>query len=347
MLKQQWMAGIAGGFLGIAVATQAFSCSRVLINDVAHDSVMVGRSMDWEEDMHTNLLVLPRQMPHDGGERENDPNGNWVRWSSKYGSVVATGYENFITDGLNEAGFAAHLLWLEDADYGSRDSKRPGLSLTLWLLYYLDNFKTVEEAVRFSKASSIQVTPYFHEATQQWGKMHLVLDDATGDSAILEYVKGTLQIYHGPQYRVATNEPTYDEHLAHLKKYKGFGGTRNLPGRFDAKSRFVRANFYAKVLPDYTRASQRLVEVLAILNNVAYPYTRIDETQSIWRIVSDLRKRVYYFQASKTQNLLWIDMKRLDFKTPIVRILDMVHHPELVGDVTGKLEVFEGDAFHI
>lgn len=323
--------------LFIGYQPEAQACTRVLITDKEH-SVMMGRSMDWEEDMKTNLLILPRHFPHTGGEAEGTTQGNWVAWESKYGSVVATGYEHFITDGLNEKGLGVHLLWHEGADYGKRDSEKPGLSLALWLLYYLDNFKSVAEAVTYTQTHPMQITPYYHEETQQWGKLHLVLDDSEGDSAVFEYINGRLEIYHGPEYTTVTNEPDYNVHLQNLKQYRGFGGSKALPGKFSSKNRFVRASFYAKVLPAFVSNMDRVVEILAVLNNVAYPYTTIDETKSIWRTVCDLTNKIYYFQASKNQNLISVNLKQFDLNIPAIRKLDLVNHPEYVGDVSDKFE---------
>lgn len=331
----------AVSILFIVSMQETKACTRILIADKEH-SVMMGRSMDWEEDMQTNLLILSRHIPHSGGELAEAKEGNWVTWESKYGSVVATGYENFITDGLNETGFAVHLLWHEGADYGVRDPEKPGLSLALWLLYYLDNFKSVEEAVTFTQTHPLQITPFYHEQTRQWGKLHLVLDDASGDSAVLEYVNGRLNIYHSPEYITVTNEPDYNVHLQNLKRYRGFGGKKALPGKFSSKNRFVRASFYAKVLPAFVSNHDRVVEILALLNNVAYPFTTIDETKSIWRIVSDLTNKIYYFQASKNQNLISVNLNQFDLEKPSIQKLDLVNHPEYVGDVTDKFESANG-----
>lgn len=325
-------------FIYVFSFSEAAACTRILIADKNH-SVMMGRSMDWEEDMKTNLLILPRHFPHTGGEAEGKTEGNWVSWESRYGSVVATGYEHFINDGLNEMGLGVHLLWHEGADYGKRDPEKPGLSLALWLLYYLDNFKSVEEAVNYSRTHPLQITPYYHEETQQWGKLHLVLDDANGDSAIFEYINGKLVIYHGAEYITVTNEPDYDVHLQNLKQYRGFGGKKALPGKFSSKNRFVRASFYAKVLPAFVSNWDRVIDILAILNNVAYPYTTIDETKSIWRVVCDLSNKVYYFQASKNQNLISVNLKQFDLEIPAIRKLDLVNHPEYTGDVSDKFEL--------
>ncbi|MBL9139403.1 MAG: linear amide C-N hydrolase, partial [Verrucomicrobiales bacterium] len=49
------------------LATQApvRACTRVLFTG-KDGTVIVGRSMDWGEDMHSNMWVLPRGMKRDG-----------------------------------------------------------------------------------------------------------------------------------------------------------------------------------------------------------------------------------------------------------------------------------------
>jgi hypothetical protein len=80
--------------------------------------------------------------------------------------------------------------------------------------------------------------------------MHLVISDASGDSAVFEYVDGKLVIHHGKQYRVVTNSPTYDKQLAIMEYWKDAGGTsKSLPGTSRAADRFVRTSFLLDVLP--------------------------------------------------------------------------------------------------
>lgn len=45
-------------------------------------------------------------------ERSGEAGPNSVKWTSKYGSVIASGYDISTTDGMNEAGLAANVLWL-------------------------------------------------------------------------------------------------------------------------------------------------------------------------------------------------------------------------------------------
>lgn len=313
----------------------SLACTRILVADADHP-VMTGRNMDWGEDTKSNLMVYPRHMSRSGMPPDGDENGNWVSWESKYGSIVATGYEDLTCDGLNEAGLSAHILWYEDAEYEKPDPKRPGLSLTVWTQYYLDNFKTVEEAVRFTETHPFQVIPFFHPVTNEWGKLHLILDDATGDSAILEHQDGKLRIYHSRDYIAATNEPSYDKHLRNLKKYKGFGGKKPLPGKTDSLDRFVRATWFAKILPEAHSNRERMAGVLAILNNAAHPFT--PGYRTYWHSVADLTNKIYYFQSVELQNLIQVNLDKFDLGGNAVMKLDMVNHPEYAGDVADKFE---------
>lgn len=51
--------------LGLALATPARPCSRILWNDNGR-AVLVGRNMDWKEDLKSNLWLLPRGMKRHG-----------------------------------------------------------------------------------------------------------------------------------------------------------------------------------------------------------------------------------------------------------------------------------------
>ena len=80
-----------------------------------------------------------------GAEDLHDP--NLEKWTSKYGSLVTTVYGLGAADGMNERGLAAHMLYLNAADFGARDAKLPGAQAGLWAQYALDNAPTVAEAL--------------------------------------------------------------------------------------------------------------------------------------------------------------------------------------------------------
>lgn len=117
------------------------ACTRVVYHG-AEDEVITARSMDWKVDIGTNLWIFPR-----GIERSGEAGPHSLHWTSKYGSVIASGYDISTTDGMNEKGLVANLLWLAESEYPRPDPSKPGLALSLWAQYMLDNFATIQEAV--------------------------------------------------------------------------------------------------------------------------------------------------------------------------------------------------------
>ena len=172
-----------------------------------------------------------------------------LTWTSTYGSVVATAFDITSTDGLNEAGLAGHILWLAESTYGEPDDSRTQLGQGIWLQYFLDNFATVAEAVAWIAETDVQVVQMDDPTGGERPGLHLALDDATGDSAIIEYVDGHARVYHSRDYKVMTNSPTFDQQLELVKSFTGLGGDKPLPGGTDARDRFARASFYVDRVP--------------------------------------------------------------------------------------------------
>ena len=67
-----------------------------------------------------------------------------------------------------------------------------------------------------------------------------VLSDASGDSAIIEYIDGKQVIHHNRAYQVMTNSPTFDKQLALNEYWKQIGGTVMSPGTNRASDRYAR-----------------------------------------------------------------------------------------------------------
>ena len=320
----------------------ANACSRVLWVR-SGQPVLVGRSMDWFEPMHTNLWVLPRGIKRSGLAGKNS-----LRWTSKYGSLVAVVYNFASADGMNEKGLDANILWLAEADFGVRDENLPGLSLSLWAQYYLDNFATVSEAVEATKHTRLQLVPVTVGNRKKISStVHLSLADKTGDSAIIEYIDGKPAIYHGRNYTVMTNSPTFDKQLELAKQYQGLGGDKPLPGTSEAADRFVRASYYEKNLPEPANYREAVAGVLSVMRNVSAPFGtaepgRPNISATIFRTLADLTNGVFFFESTNSPNIVWVDLKKLNLApgAPVEK-LDLVDHLDLVGDVT---PMFRGTA---
>jgi penicillin V acylase-like amidase (Ntn superfamily) len=173
------------------------------------DRVVTGRSMDWKSELGTNLYALPR-----GVTRNGQAGPESVEWTSKYGSLVATGYDICTTDGLNEAGLAVNLLWLAESEYPSDTAGGPAVSTAVWGQYVLDNFATVAEAVSALTATPLRVATAEVPGEERLATLHLAMSDPSGDSAIVEYLDGQQVIHHSRQYQVMTNSPIFSKQLA-------------------------------------------------------------------------------------------------------------------------------------
>ncbi|MEI7703185.1 MAG: linear amide C-N hydrolase [Deltaproteobacteria bacterium] len=307
----------------LLVATPVQACTRILYT-APDGTILTARGMDWAEDMRTNLWAFPRGMTRDGATGPGAP-----KWTSRYGSVVASGYDVGSADGMNEKGLVANLLYLAESDYGKPDG-RPALAISLWAQYALDNFATVAEAVDFFGKESLQVLS-MTLPNGRGAQLHLSLSDATGDSAILEYVGGKLVIHHGKQFVVMTNSPIFEQQLALNAYWQSIGGLTFLPGTDRAADRFARASFllgaiprsadgnYISAVPDQKFQFQALASVLGVLRSVGVPLGITTPGQpnissTIWRTVSDQRRLVYYFDSATSPTVFWVQIADLDLR---------------------------------
>jgi penicillin V acylase-like amidase (Ntn superfamily) len=287
-------------------------CTRVIYCG-DQGRILTARSMDWQEDIGTNIWVLLR-----GIERNGAAGSTSLTWTAQYGSVVATGYDVSTTDGMNEAGLVANLLWLPDSVYPKPDGKSPTLSLALWAQFMLDNFATVAEAVSYVKENKFLVLSAPVPGQNRFAALHLSLSDATGDSAIMEYSNGELIIYHSRDYQVMTNQPSYDQQLALAAYWNDIGGTVMLPGTNRPADRFARARFYINAIPKVDDHRTAAASVFSVIRNVSVPYgistpeaPHISSTR--WRTVADQKERIYYFESALTPNVFWVEFDKLDF----------------------------------
>jgi choloylglycine hydrolase len=334
------LAGAAGLIATVFATDIAAACSRVLWNDNTI-AVVVGRNMDWPQDMQTDLWAFPRGIARNG----LSPGANGIAWTSKYGSVAASVYGMGTGDGLNEKGLVVNVLWLTEADYGKRDARQPGLALSLWAQYMLDNFATVAEAVAAIERKPFQLIPLKVPGDDSPAPVHMALADATGDSAIIEVVNGgQFRIHHGRQYTVMTNSPPYPAQLANLQQYQGFGGSAPLPGSTEAADRFVRAAYYLENLTKPADVRETVAEMLSVMRNVAQPFIKPSPahpytSHTVWRSVADATDRLYFYESTLSPNVIWVRLDDLDFTAGApVRKLDLVHSGDLVGDVTASFK---------
>ena len=136
--------------------------------------------------------------------------------------------------------------------------------------------------------------------------IHSVFTDRSGDSMIVEYVGGELNIYDN-KASVLTNAPTYDWHLLNLRNYLNLssmgvsnrefdetnvtalgqgGGAMGLPGDYTPPSRFVRAAFMRHWITPPKDADEAVQAIGHILNTVDIPIG-VAQSKDNGEVVSD------------------------------------------------------------
>lgn len=292
----------------------AQACTRVVYLG-PQGNIMTARSMDWKVDTGTNLWIFPRGMVRNGAGGPGTP-----EWTARYGSVIASGYDLATTDGVNEAGLVANLLWLVESEYPKDTSDKPPLSLALWAQYMLDNFGSVKEAVEALEKEPFVIVTDNVPGEERLATLHLSLSDKSGDSAIVEYIGGKQVIHHSRDYQVMTNSPVFSQQLAQESYWRDIGGTVVLPGTNRSADRFARATFYINAVPKVENPDLALASVFSVIRNVSVPYgistpdqPNISSTR--WRTVVDHKRQLYFFESAVSPNIFWVDLKQIDFST--------------------------------
>ncbi|WP_246752948.1 linear amide C-N hydrolase [Sinorhizobium sp. BG8] len=330
-----------------AASPAAEACTRfVYVGPDNH--VVTARSMDWKLDVATNLWIFPRGMKRNGAAGPNS-----IEWTSRYGSVIATGYDVSTTDGMNEKGLVANVLWLVESEYPKFDGKKPGLTIAAWAQYVLDNFTSVEEAVEALRQEPFTIVTDSVPGEDRLTTLHLSISDKTGDSAIVEYIDGKQVIHHDRKYQVMTNSPIFDKQLALNEYWKQIGGTVMLPGTNRAADRFARASFYVNAIPKEEDLNRALASVFSVIRNVSVPFgiTTPNEpniSSTRWRTVADQKRGLYFFESALTPNTFWVDLNKIDFsaETGKVAKLDLGKDQDHTysGDATAEFR--QSEPFH-
>ena len=306
-------------------------CTRILSNSNGA-AVTVARCMDWIVSDQPQLWFVPKGTTRTGGSDEDAHH-----WTSRYGSVVTSMWGIGTVDGLNDQGLAAHALYLDPEDVSFPDpDARPSVANALWVQYLLDNYATVAEAV--TDLDRVRITsPLF--GGLELG-LHIAIEDASGDSAVIEPLGGELVVHHGREYTVMANSPTLDKQLENLANYRPFGGELPPPGDITSSDRFVRASYFLHYLPPAANAEEAVAGVFQLISNVSVPYgapySTGDPYPTWWRAGANLTDRIYFFGSTRSPNIFWVSLDALADATE-VRQLDP-RQLTLVGDQTESMQ---------
>lgn len=302
-------------------------------------SCVFARTCEWGTDnLNSRYVIVPRGYK----QKAFTPTGeNGMVLEAKYGYVgVSVKLDQFVNEGLNEAGLSAGLFFFpgyggyEKYDSALNSSTLIDMQLVPWILC---NFATVDEVI--AAIDDIHIVSLPGVETAHWN-----ISDKTGRQVVLEITGGKPHFYEN-KVGVLTNSPGFEWHLLNLNNYvnlypgnaapqqltdemllKSFGagtGFRGIPGDVTPPSRFVRIAFYRATAPQYATGYETVKQCFQILNNFdipigieyadagAAPADLVSATQ--WTTAADFKAMKFYYRTAWNSTLRCIDLSAIDF----------------------------------
>ena len=217
----------------------------------------------------------------------------------------------------------------------------------LWGQYLLDNAADVKEALELLAG----VQPVMAEAYGRKATVHLAIEDAKGDSAIIEYIAGKMVVHHDPEYRIMTNDPAYSQQLELLKllDFSNPSSFTPIPGNVNPIDRFQRASYYSALLPEPENDREAIAGIMAVVRNVSVPfgapYRGFGTYNTEYRTAMNLTGKMYFFELTNAPNVIWVQLDKFDL-SPGAPVMGL--NPDnisLSGNVSGAFIELEQPPF--
>ena len=310
-----------------------------------NNAIIYARTLEFAQNIHSSIVFIPRKVSFTGTTPYEKKPG--LSWKTKYAAIGANAADEIgIIDGVNEKGLAGGLFYLPNyAEYQQITDTDLSKTIAPWELmtFLLTTCSTVAEVKKV--IHEIKVANVVFAAWDIIPPVHAIVHDTQGNSLVIEYIKGQLQLYDNP-LGVITNSPSFDWHMTNLNNYTTlspvnpkplklndvtlapFGqgaGLFGLPGDFTPPSRFVRAVFMSQnviELKDEEEARTTAFHILDLFDiprgiirakekQVTYEYTQ-------WTSAVDLRNKRYYFHTYENRDVQMADLMKfnLDTQTP-------------------------------
>ncbi|QDO85897.1 linear amide C-N hydrolase [Shewanella psychropiezotolerans] len=362
-------------FTGLTIAADSVACTRMLWNTDSNAPIMVGRNEDYYSASNPTLVMTPRGIKR-VGTSEVEPLSGVAHWVSKYGSLVVYANNRFPMDGMNEKGLTARTLYFNQGEIDqlvSDNDQSLQLDGDHWVSYILDNFATVNDAVKAIKERVHLVAVkggYSYSATPK----HLSIADSTGDSAIIEIQEGQVKVFHGEEYRVMTNPPNYQSHLKDVATQTQLNpNSESFPSTWSADDRFLKADYWLKHFPkmhdkDANAAYGFMYQALgntafvpgmalppedalagkAILKELSHPEESYG-VSTYFQSISDLTNKVYRFKSLIAPSDVYLDLKKIDFaslaQVKVIYRIDEYAQQGFTGNLMSHFTPITGDIY--
>ena len=296
------------------------------------NTVVVGRSMEFNIDVGSHLIVEPKQFSHTAVPKLECITHSPLQWQNKYSIAYLDVLDMPIAaDGLNDAGLSvgANLFpgfsHFQEIPIEKCSMAVSSLQFPLWIL---GNFGTVQELRDALEKDSFPLVwedniPIIKTVFE----LHYSIMDASGDGIIIEFTKQGRKVYNNT-LGILTNSPPYDFHLMNIRnyiqlskfahdplvlgemKFEAIGqgsGLLGTPGDFTPPSRFVRTAAMVHFADQVQTGNEAVILAFHILNTVDIPRgvstsrqpisVSADTDYTLWAVAKDLKTKSLYFRV--------------------------------------------------
>ena len=294
------------------VAGDAAACTTVCFTDQSTPVVAYNYDFHGGDGL---VLVNPR-----GLVKTSVVDGKPHAWTVRFGSLTFNQYgRDQPMTGINERGLVVAQMWLDEGKYPAADA-RPEVNVLEWIQLQLDTAASVADVLESARAIRIRSRI----------PLHYLAADRAGHVAVIEFLDGELHARTGAELPVPVlTNSTYADSLAHLKRYRGFGGEDALPGGRRSLDRFVRAAAGRSAAADGDPVARAFATLEA---------TR-QEGWTRWSVVYELDRLRAHFRTETHAAIRRVDLAAFDLDCPRpARMLDI--DARLDGDVAGRFAAY-------
>lgn len=320
----------------VGIHHQANSCTGITLKS-ADGANIVARSVEWANgESPSDYIIIPRGYEQQSALPDGTHDG--MKYSAYYG-YIGLASEDYVIEGLNEAGLSAGLFYFPQFGsyplYNAAD-KDVTISDTEFVAWVLGNFEMVDDVI--AALATVRVASTDPRAET----LHWRVADKTGRQIVIEYINGIPMVIEN-KLGVLTNSPEYSWHITNLDNYinlhaggvdeHGFGnimvsplghgtGLLGLPGDYTPPSRFVRAAFLQTSAPVLETAQKTVEQAFVILEALTIPTgAQFENRQQVpdipsatqWTSVTDMTNGKLYYTTMYNPTIRRFDLNTIDF----------------------------------
>lgn len=320
----------------VSIHHDADSCTGITLQS-SDGAYIVARTVEWSsEEIASDYVIVPQGFESQAMLPDGTHDG--MKYTAVYGYVGLTA-ENYVLEGLNEAGLSAGLFYFPK--YGSYPKYNPNkkdvtISDTEFVAWMLGKFETVDDVIEALRTVRVVSTD------ERAATLHWRVADKYGRQIVIEYINGIPMVYDN-RLGVLTNSPSYDWHITNLNNYinlhsgaiekqtmgdvtlNTFGrgsAMLGLPGDMTPPSRFIRAAFYQTSAPVLETSQQAVEQAFVIMEAMTIPIgIQYSDKQTIpdistatqWTTVTDITNNILYYTTMYNPIIRKFDLNKIDF----------------------------------